>query len=91
MKKTIPQGLKPSVFCGVRGTTKQAAEKGMVSDDVSQEHPSAAKAGVDFMPFSARLKSCPFKASSFSAACNVKLFQSSEMRSFNGPGQGRNA
>ena len=52
---------------------KQAAEKGMVSDDIPQEHPSAAKADVDSMPLTARLKSCPFKAASFSAACKAHL------------------
>jgi hypothetical protein len=33
-----------------------------------EDHPSAAKAGL-ILQFAARLKSCPFKESSFSASC----------------------
>ena len=51
---------------------KQAAEKGMVSDEPPGEHPSAAKADAESMPLMARLKSSPFKASSFSAACKAR-------------------
>jgi hypothetical protein len=50
-----------------------AAEKGMNSDELAHKHPSAAKADIDSMPFTARLKSCPFKALSFSAACKAVI------------------
>jgi len=36
-----------------------------------KKYPSAAKAGTDFAAFTARLKPCPFKAASFSAACKA--------------------
>jgi hypothetical protein len=40
---------------------KEAAEKGLVSGERPEEHPSGAKALVDLIAFTARLKSCPFK------------------------------
>jgi hypothetical protein len=39
----------------------EAAEKGLVSGERPEEHPSGAKALVDLIAFTARLKSCPFK------------------------------
>jgi hypothetical protein len=40
---------------------KEAAEKGLVSGERPEEHPSGAKALVDLIAFTARLKPCPFK------------------------------
>jgi len=44
------------------------AKMGAVSDTLRQEHPAGAQAHVDDAAVSARLKSCPFKASGSSAA-----------------------
>jgi hypothetical protein len=55
----------------IYGTTKEAAEKLDVSDEIVGRHPSGAEAHGDSIAFAARLKSCPFKAMSFSAACLV--------------------
>jgi hypothetical protein len=40
----------------------QTAEKGIVSGERPEEHPSGAKALIDLIAFTARLKPCPFKA-----------------------------
>jgi hypothetical protein len=57
------------------GTAKQAAEKVLIASQIPEEHPSGAKARIDFGPFTARLKSCPVTkppqiatSASFSAA-----------------------
>ena len=55
----IPQGLK------------RLREKGGISDEIGGKYPSGTKAHVDSIAFAARLKSCPFKAMSFSASCEV--------------------
>jgi hypothetical protein len=59
-----------------QGTTSQAAEKVGESSEIGEKHPSGAKAHVDSAALMARLKSCPFKAKGFSAACKVVPFQS---------------
>jgi len=46
----------------------QAAENGEVQGQKAGKRPSVAKARVDFARVTARLKPCPFKASSFPAA-----------------------
>jgi hypothetical protein len=38
---------------------QQAAEKGLISGEFDEKHPSWAKARVDLIAFAARLKSCP--------------------------------
>jgi hypothetical protein len=50
---------------------EQAAEKWGRGDESFQELPSGPKGPIDFAAFAARLKSCPFKAESFSAACEA--------------------
>jgi hypothetical protein len=47
------------------------SEKGLLRGQTNEKHTSGAKAHVDFAAFTARLKSCPFKAASFSALCIV--------------------
>jgi hypothetical protein len=47
----------------------QATEKGLFSSYASEKHPSGPKGLVDFKQLAARLKSCPFKTSGFSATC----------------------
>ena len=66
-----PTGVKTLTVTGVFGTTKQGTEKVEISGESDEEHPSAAKAGVDFIDLSARVNSCPFKTNlltTFSAA-----------------------
>jgi len=46
--------------------------KGWFSGEMPERHPSGAKAHADFAAFTARLKSCPFKAKRFSAACKAQ-------------------
>jgi hypothetical protein len=41
---------------------KEAAEKGLYFNDGHGKHPSGAEALVDLIAVTARLKSCPFKA-----------------------------
>jgi hypothetical protein len=64
------------------GTTKQAAEKRGTGGEFAEKLPSGAKARVDFTPLTARLKPCPFKVMSFSAACKVVPFQDDYISSF---------
>jgi hypothetical protein len=52
---------------------QEAAEKGMFSGKMTEEHPAGAKAHVHSIAFAARLKSGPFKAASFSAACGARV------------------
>jgi hypothetical protein len=52
---------------------KEAAEKLRVSGEIDEKHPSGAKARVDSAVLTARLKSCPFKAGRFSAACKALI------------------
>jgi hypothetical protein len=49
LKKLIPSGAK------------QAAEKLGISGEIGEEHPSGAKARLDSIAFTARLKPRPFK------------------------------
>jgi hypothetical protein len=51
---------------------EQAAEKGLFSREKPEKHPSGAEARVDFAVLTAQLKPCPFKATSFSAACKAQ-------------------
>jgi tRNA modification GTPase len=55
----------------------QSAENGETAREIPEEHPSGAKAHVDFAALTARLKSCPdaFGGSdkSFSAACKAHV------------------
>ena len=51
---------------------EQAANNGVNSDEVPEERLSAAKADVVFMPLTARLKSCPFKAMILSTVCGMR-------------------
>jgi hypothetical protein len=37
----------------------QAAEKGLISNEKAEKHPSGAKARVDLIALASRLKSCP--------------------------------
>jgi hypothetical protein len=67
----IAQGLNPLASCGPFDTTEQAAEKGLNLNRTPEKHPSGAKARHCFVTLTARLKSCPFKAEGFSAACEV--------------------
>jgi hypothetical protein len=48
--------------------SEQAAERGIVG---GERRPAGAKAHLDSIAFAARLKPCPFKTLSFSAACKV--------------------
>jgi hypothetical protein len=68
---TFPQGLKPGSFCGIYGTTKQAAEKGLFSGKKSEKHTSVAKATTDSNGFTRGLKPPSPSELSFSAACKV--------------------
>jgi hypothetical protein len=51
---------------------EQAAEKGLMTDEFFRRLPSGAKAHDDFRLLTARLKSCPFKAMSFSATYKAR-------------------
>jgi hypothetical protein len=53
---------------------EEAAEKLGKSDETGGEHPAGAEAHVNSIAFAARLKSCPFEAMSFSAACEAHLY-----------------
>src|SRR3954470_15797774 len=55
----LPQGLKPSRFCGLFGTTKQLAEKNQTTAEFVERSYAEAKALIDSGLFAARLKSCP--------------------------------
>jgi len=68
MRIAFPRGLKPLSILATHGTTEQVAEKDLIHGKTHEKHPSAAKAGIDFAAFTARLKSCPFKES---APCGV--------------------
>ncbi len=46
-------------FFGSCGTAKQVAEKGLVSGETPEKHPSGPKGLIDLVPLTARLKSCP--------------------------------
>jgi hypothetical protein len=50
--------------------TSQAAGKGLIPGETAEKHPSGAKACIDSRQLTARLKSCPFKTTGFSAACS---------------------
>jgi hypothetical protein len=65
-EQSIPRANIPS-------GAKQAAEKGLISTKMPEKHTSGAKAHADFKPLTARLKPCPFKAISFSAACKAHV------------------
>ena len=58
------------------GAAEPAAEEGEVSINSGERHPSGPEGRADFGPFMARVNSCPFKTSSFSAACKILPFQS---------------
>jgi len=65
------------------GATEQAAEIVLVSEEISEKHPSGPKGRIDLIPLMARLKSCPFKTASFSATCEViPLLQNSPASEF---------
>jgi hypothetical protein len=59
---------------GLASGAKEAAEELGISDEFGGRHPSGAEAHVDSIAFVARLKSCPFKAMSFSAACKADVY-----------------
>jgi peptidyl-prolyl cis-trans isomerase SurA len=81
--KTFPQGLKPHDVAGRQhGTAEEAAEKVGVSGEIGEKHPSGAKARLDFAALMERLKSYPFKAMSFSAACEAVPFQNTNRHDF---------
>jgi len=67
------QGLKPNGYCNLHVWAKQAAEKGLCSNKFPVRHPAGAKARLILLRLLARLKSCPFKTSSFSAACKAQI------------------
>ncbi len=50
----FPQGLKPALYFLHYGTTKQAAEKGLIADERPEEHTAGAEAHVDSMTVTAR-------------------------------------
>jgi hypothetical protein len=60
----------------VTEAAEQAAEKGLDFIRTSEIHPSGPEGLIDFAAFTARLKSCPFKTTSFSAACKAPTYQS---------------
>src|SRR6266568_1905007 len=65
LTKSIPQWLKPRSFRAVCDTTKQAAEKGYFWGQDPESQTSGAKAPIDSGAVAARLKPCPFKATTF--------------------------
>jgi hypothetical protein len=61
-----PQGLKPGIFFfSSGGTAKRAAEKGLIPGEKGKKHPAGAKARVDLIVLTARLKSCPVTKQAF--------------------------
>jgi len=63
----LPQGLIERA-----GAAKQGEKK------VPEKHPSGAKAQVRIAPFTARLKSCPFKAKARSFKTEARIFKASK-------------
>jgi hypothetical protein len=51
----------------------QAAEKLEISGEISEKHPSVAKASIDSVGFMRGLKPPPPSALSFSAACKARI------------------
>jgi hypothetical protein len=63
------RGLKPGVEDWLFAGVEEAAEKGWFTGKKPQEHPSAAKAGVNFAGLLRGLKPPPPSDESLSAAC----------------------
>src|ERR1700689_1579935 len=92
----IPQGLKPSCFPGVFGTTEEAAEKWGWESESAKRLPSGPKGRIDFAQLAARVNSCPFKTRTFSIGREVLPFHesidetgSSNLETTGKPGVGR--
>jgi hypothetical protein len=71
----MPQGLSPTHFIGLIGTTEQAAEKGLVLGETRQKHTSGAEALVDLIGFMPGINPRPTARTSFSAGCEVVPFR----------------
>src|ERR1022692_1740846 len=73
--QAFPQGLKPWFIWGILGTTKEAAEKGLISSEIPEKHSSGAEARIDFACVIPGINPRPTARMSFSAACKVVPFQ----------------
>ncbi len=73
--RLFPQGLKSVISGGDEVRAEEPAEKQRRSGESPKESPSAAKADDEIVPLTARLKPCPFNATSFSAACEASTLQ----------------
>jgi tetraacyldisaccharide 4'-kinase len=65
----VGRGFSPGIEPAESTPALEAAERAGTLGEMGEEHPSGAKARVNFAALTTRLKSCPFKAEPFSAAC----------------------
>jgi hypothetical protein len=70
-----PAGAKARRLLSICGTTKQAAEKGLVLIENREKHASGAKALLILLAFVPGINPRPTGRMSFSAACKVVPFQ----------------
>jgi hypothetical protein len=61
----LPQGLKPVVYALFMERLKRLRKNECSRAKNPQKHPSGPEGHIHFLAFTARLKPCPFKASSF--------------------------
>src|ERR1035438_2079863 len=76
---TFPQGLKPNIYCDAYGTTKQLAEKHLLSSKKPEKHTSGAKAPINSIGFIPGINPRPTARTSFSANCKVVPFQNIDL------------